>query len=178
MRGTFRSWEQGPGGRFPAGPQTIQGTALLEFLLEQGTLTADFETNPPQGNAPLAVQFSDDSLNGPPTGWLWHFGDRTTSTERNPLHVYEDPGTYTVTLEVTDENGTSTVTHEDVVVVATETPLYCDLDDSGLSNAVDVQHVINAALGLISPYDCDRDNNGAINAIDVQLIINCVLGLY
>lgn len=31
-------------------------------------------------------------------GFLWRFGDGTTSTEANPTHVYNDPGTYTVQL--------------------------------------------------------------------------------
>ncbi len=30
--------------------------------------------------------------------WLWNFGDSTTSTELNPVHVYSDTGTYTVSL--------------------------------------------------------------------------------
>ncbi len=30
--------------------------------------------------------------------WLWNFGDSTTSTELNPVHVYPDTGTYTVSL--------------------------------------------------------------------------------
>lgn len=32
------------------------------------------------------------------TTQTWHFGDGTTSTESNPLHVYSAPGTYAVTL--------------------------------------------------------------------------------
>jgi Pregnancy-associated plasma protein-A/PKD domain len=32
----------------------------------------------------------------------WNFGDGTTSTEQNPVHVYANSGTYGVTLEVVD----------------------------------------------------------------------------
>ena len=54
-----------------------------------------------------AVQFTDQSTNGP-TGWLWRFGDNTTSTVQNPLHTYATAGTYQVTLSATNAAGSST----------------------------------------------------------------------
>jgi PKD repeat protein len=36
--------------------------------------------------------------------WIWDFGDGTTSTEKNPTHIYHVEGTYTVSLTVTDNN--------------------------------------------------------------------------
>ncbi len=57
----------------------------------------DFVGVPTEGDAPLSVQFTDKSL-GIPTSWSWEFGDGGTSTEKNPLHVYENPGVYTVSL--------------------------------------------------------------------------------
>lgn len=47
--------------------------------------------------------------------YLWDFGDGKTSTERNPIHEYQSPGTYTVKLTVTLEDNntyseTTTVT--------------------------------------------------------------------
>jgi PKD repeat protein len=50
-----------------------------------------------------AVQFVDAS-SGNPTSWAWDFGDGTTSTERNPLHVYSRSGFRKAVLTVT--NGT------------------------------------------------------------------------
>jgi len=38
--------------------------------------------------------------------YQWDFGDGKTSTERNPVHVYEDGGYYTVTLKVQGASGT------------------------------------------------------------------------
>jgi large repetitive protein len=49
------------------------------------------------GTAPLTVQFTDMSLDGP-TGWEWSFGDTGTSTDQNPSHTYMAVGNYTVTL--------------------------------------------------------------------------------
>jgi gliding motility-associated-like protein len=36
------------------------------------------------------------------TGWVWNFGDGTTSTEKDPIHVYQKPGVYKVSLFVTN----------------------------------------------------------------------------
>ncbi|MFA5613958.1 MAG: PEGA domain-containing protein [Methanoculleus sp.] len=68
---------------------------------------ADFTANVIEGNVPLTVEFTDCS-EGPPTSWFWDFGDDTTSDEQNPTHTYTNPGTYTVTLEVTNVAGTDT----------------------------------------------------------------------
>ena len=45
----------------------------------------------------------------------------------------------------------------------------------GMVNAVDVQLVINDALGLEVSEDCDIDRDGRVNAVDVQLVINAAL---
>jgi len=56
--------------------------------------------------APLIVQFNDASLvPGGATAWLWNFGDGTSSTLRNPSHVYSAAGFYTVRLTVTGTAG-------------------------------------------------------------------------
>jgi len=65
----------------------------------------DFSATPLAGTAPLTVQFTDLSVNGP-NSWEWDFdGDGIIdSPERNPVHTYENPGAYTVILKAT--NGT------------------------------------------------------------------------
>ena len=53
-----------------------------------------------------------------------------------------------------------------------------DVTFSGVVNAVDVQFVINAALGVdVSPVNADVNNDDEVNAIDVQLVINAALGV-
>lgn len=62
-------------------------------------ITADFTSEKPYGQAPVDIQFTDNSSGGI-TSWHWDFGDQTTSTDQNPIHNYSSPGYYTVTLEV------------------------------------------------------------------------------
>ena len=49
------------------------------------------------------IQFSDISNYNPDT-WFWDFGDGNTSILQNPIHFYQDSGTYNVNLTVS-KNG-------------------------------------------------------------------------
>ncbi len=55
---------------------------------------------------PLVVNFVDSSHSNI-VSWNWNFGDGNTSTDQNPSHIYSIPGTYTVTLIVTNAGGCS-----------------------------------------------------------------------
>ena len=73
---------------------------------------------------------------------------------------------------------------EDIFVVRLAGPLGFprvpgDVNGDDLVNAVDVQLVINVALGIaIAPtYNADIDSSGTVNAVDVQLVINAALGV-
>jgi PKD repeat protein/murein DD-endopeptidase MepM/ murein hydrolase activator NlpD len=70
---------------------------------------AGFHATPLMGEIPLPVAFTDAST-GAVTSWQWHFGDGATSTERNPVHVYANPGVYTVSLMVGGPLGTDVST--------------------------------------------------------------------
>jgi len=65
----------------------------------------------------LFVQFEDQSTNNP-TSWLWDFGDGTTSTQQNPIHRYDQEGAYTVTLRVTNADGSNQLRVEDFIVIS------------------------------------------------------------
>lgn len=60
---------------------------------------AAFGASPVSGNAPLYVGFYDSST-GAPSEWAWDFGDSATSAAQSPSHVYQDAGTYDVSLTV------------------------------------------------------------------------------
>lgn len=59
------------------------------------------------GPAPLTIKFlsyAEDS-DGNIVTYIWNFGDGETSTLQFPTHTYTQPGTYNVTLIVTDNQG-------------------------------------------------------------------------
>lgn len=65
-------------------------------------------------------RFDDCSkdVDGDVVAWTWDFHDGTTSREQNPVHRFRDAGSYTVTLEVTDDDGGSSRKEiEDPIVV-------------------------------------------------------------
>lgn len=70
---------------------------------------ADFIASPVSGNVPLSVTFTDRST-GSPTSWQWSFGDGSSSALQNPQHVYQQAGTYTVMLTVSNASGSSSKT--------------------------------------------------------------------
>jgi PKD repeat protein len=77
---------------------------------------ADFVGTPVSGETPLTVQFTDQSSNGP-TSWSWTFGDGGSSTAASPGHTYTAAGTYTVSLAVTNGDGSDTETKTGYITV-------------------------------------------------------------
>jgi gliding motility-associated-like protein len=68
----------------------------------------DFSADVTTGCDPLTVRFSDATVfYGPPSDWLWDFGDGTTSNISNPKHTYTENGEFDVSLTVTDSDGCS-----------------------------------------------------------------------
>jgi hypothetical protein len=54
----------------------------------------------------------------------------------------------------------------------------CDLNSDASVNVVDVQFLVNIALGIVSgqPGQGDLNHDGLVNVIDLQLLINTILG--
>jgi len=67
--------------------------------------------------APLSVSFRDTS-GGSPEKWHWDFGDQMQSEEQNPVHVYNVPGSYTVTLTVNRGDQKDTLIRKNVVIAS------------------------------------------------------------
>lgn len=71
------------------------------------------------------VQFTDTSYDtdGIIVNWTWDFGDGTISYEQNPTNQYDDNGTYSVSLLITDDDGYTNSTNTTVIVTnAVPTP--------------------------------------------------------
>ncbi|MEI6852604.1 MAG: gliding motility-associated C-terminal domain-containing protein [Bacteroidota bacterium] len=59
-------------------------------------INASFTADPESGILPLSVNFTFTGSGA--TLYSWNFGDGSTSTDQNPVHVFSTPGTYTVIL--------------------------------------------------------------------------------
>lgn len=68
------------------------------------------------GNAPLTVQFTNQSEGA--SGYTWHFGTGDTTNTASPAYTYTAPGTYTVRLVARSSDGRSATATETIVVNA------------------------------------------------------------
>ncbi len=96
-------------------------TAIILFLLITNRVlaqvpVAQFSGAPLSGCSPLVVNFQDLSTGGP-TSWNWNFGNGNTSTLQTPTATYFTPGTYTVSLTVTNVNGSHTLVRNQYITV-------------------------------------------------------------
>ncbi len=83
------------------GSDTLTMTQAIEV---GGVPVVDFEYDVNN----LTVSFFNQSLNAS-NGYLWDFGDGTTSTDPQPIHQYATQGIYLVTLTAFNECGESTL---------------------------------------------------------------------
>ena len=100
-------------GRLPGHPMTITNDAPPVTFYWAGSgwtvgYSIPYTDGPTNGVSRLAVQFSSPGvdINGNNiTNWSWNFGDGTTGTAQNPLHIYTNIGTFFASLTVTDAVG-------------------------------------------------------------------------
>lgn len=84
--------------------------------------------------------------------WMWDFGDGTMSSEQNPVHLYEESGSFTVKLKVIAESGCLDSVKYEVILTSvtaefsTDTlcegiPLtYSDLSSSSDGSVISIHH--------------------------------------
>ena len=79
---------------------------------------AGFSAPETTGCEPFTVTFNDES-SGNPTSWDWDFpgGSPSSSTDENPTVTYNTPGSYDVTLIVSNSVGSDTITINDYITV-------------------------------------------------------------
>ena len=68
----------------------------------------------------LGVDFTDTTVGAQGAPQIWDFGDGNTGTGSPVHHDYSTDGTYTVTLTITDTNGRTFPTQQDVTVAGSQ----------------------------------------------------------
>jgi len=104
----------------------VAGVLLLAMCVSGVSaipVQSDFQviTGVTSGYAPVEFRFADLSTNTPTT-WDWSFGDGSTNSPvQNPVHMYYEPGSYTVSLHAWNAEGGNTKTYTNLITV-TEGP--------------------------------------------------------
>jgi PKD repeat protein len=80
-----------------------------------GALSTSFSYSPSRPQPNQTVTFTASATGGsPPYSYGWVFGDGSSATGASTTHTYTRAGTYTVMLNVTDSNGSTTSTTQQV----------------------------------------------------------------
>lgn len=96
---------------------------------------ANFNFGPNNGCAFQDVNFTNTSsgiFSG--TSYSWNFGDGNTSSQQNPVHQFNGPGTYNVVLTMTNGPGCTSTFNQSVTVV--DAPIPSIGADDGDGNTV------------------------------------------
>lgn len=106
------------------GSASMNGTSLTPGESDcsggGGTLTASFTATPLSGDAPLLVSV-DASGSSTPNGttitdYSWNFGNGTTGSGVTTSYTYTTPGTYFITLAITNSDGQNATSNLSVTV--------------------------------------------------------------
>lgn len=91
------------------GADNTSSSAEITITVREIPLNACFTSVFSQGEAPLETSFDPSCSSGTISKYFWDFGDGGTSTKVKPIHTFEEPGEYTVELEISDSDNNISV---------------------------------------------------------------------
>jgi PKD repeat protein len=155
------SLQAGPSLMRPGASGTDSRVTAVWVVVNYGP-KANFTASATSGCAPLTVNFTDTS-SGPPTSWNWSFGDGTPNgTTQNPSHTYTNPGTYTVSLTVSNLCGSDTKTMTKYINVG---PPVASFTASPISGCAPLTvNFVDSSSGLLTSWNWSF-GDGTTNSI-------------
>ena len=142
--------------------QNIALTGRPIFLSEEQIApslpTAFFGAEQAEGCFPLTVNFNSFTQAGDNTVWQFPGGNPATSTDPNPVITYENPGSYTVNLEVSNAFGTQ-ISNETEFVFVRDVPT-ASFEHTTQNRTVNFQSTFSNADNLTWNFGDGRSSNG------------------
>ncbi|MDD2344945.1 MAG: C25 family cysteine peptidase [Bacteroidales bacterium] len=150
---TIKTWTSTPNNQVDE--NHANDTLIKEVTVLDLSVTADFEANNTYSCLPpLNVQFHNLSENA--SSYIWDFGDGSSSTEENPIHTYQNNGTYQVHLIAdADICGQEEIIKESFIQIGLESPA---VEDITLCNPESVE-LTATGNGIIKWYDAIDSEN-------------------
>jgi hypothetical protein len=136
---------------------------LLTVNVSQGeskrSIPVGMFTGPENASSNQTIVFDTSGIydsDGEIVSYQWDFGDRTTGVGKNPVHTYQFPGTYTVTLTMIDNTGI-TVTLSKVISVLAGSEAQAGNEKNFLQSNSNLIILITVAIPLLIPLWVYRD---------------------
>ncbi|MCK6693268.1 MAG: PKD domain-containing protein [Thermoanaerobaculia bacterium] len=134
----------------------------VTIILPPSPPVAGFTATPTTGCTPLSVQFDANSSGATAWQWIFNGGTPATSTDQNPTVTYTAPGTYTVTLTVSNTAGTDSLTQTNYITVNTPPTADFTLNANGFNVTLNNQSV-NAISYVWDAPGGTLSNSTAVN---------------
>ncbi|MBI4645173.1 MAG: PKD domain-containing protein [Bacteroidia bacterium] len=130
-----------------------QSSVIVDVQLVPGLPIANFSADDSIFcSAPATVHFINQSNDA--ASYLWNFGDGTTSTEINPVHIYSDTGNYSVTLVAYGVNpGTDTLVKPAFISISLTNPCVYYLPQAGNDTYTDCSGTLYDSGGELNYQD-------------------------
>ncbi|MEL6270567.1 MAG: PKD domain-containing protein, partial [Chloroflexota bacterium] len=195
------AWQFGDGGTSaeanPTYPYNAPGEYQVTLTISDGVtqstatgtvsvgagLQAAFFANPEQANVGDTISFDASASTGPISTFQWDFGDGNSSVDPAPLHPYQAPGEYTVTLTLTSVGGQVSQAQQTVSISAVQVvsdPQIAFASDRAGNLQIFVMNADGAAVeritdtGGIAQQPSWSVNNELVYSLDGQLFISRV----